>query len=152
MPRKKKEVKVKKPKKVKVKTYKAFAGVPPAEDIPEQKGISDIFKVFEASLLDAFRQYVDNRLKASQVASLEEFMNGFKYTINAQGISKEKLLGVLDEYELEYVKNTNKVKAASTEAPVAQIVPVPPPAAPTPVPEDKKETNSVSVFDSLDLI
>jgi len=117
--------------------------------------LSQILLVFEAALLDAFRQYVESKMRASQVASVPEFMAGFKYTVAAHSISEEKLLGSLDEYELEYVKNADKKPAP--KAPVVKVVPVPqaPAAEPSTLEPQKvaePDKKNTSVFDSLDLI
>ncbi len=156
MPKKKivKKVKVVKPaKEKKVKTPKVSKLEASYASLLKPI-LAQLIVMFEASLLDAFKQYVESRMASSKVASAAEFMAGFKHTIAANNITEERLLSTLDDYELEYLKNADKVKApiavaSSKPAPVVKVVPVP--KEPEVVKEEPKK-NATSVFDSLDLI
>jgi len=128
-----------------------------------------VLELFKASLIDAFRQYVESKLRASQPASVEAFMEGFKHTVAIHGVTKETLLGALSESELELLANNQAQVAVEqvtpVEAGIEEAVPLAPvveealaeaaaevQAAPVAQPEPKKEKTNTSVFDALDMI
>lgn len=131
--------------------------------------LSHILELLKASLKDAFIQYINSKLNASQVPSVDEFMEGFKHTVAVQGVTKDMLLSSLNDVELELLTNAQAKKVINSEQEVpsiketsevlvelqkehgaleerkAAIV-----TYTEPVVQETKVKTSVSVFDSLD--
>lgn len=92
-----------------------------------QAVLSHILELFKASLIDAFRQYIEAKMWSSQPASIEEFTSKFKHTVAVHGVSEETLLNSLGEIELEYLSNgpVEKRTTAPVVAPTEQVNKVP---------------------------
>jgi len=152
-----------------VKAVKVQA-VPFQEQIKEV--LFHVLELFKASLLDAFRQYLESRIRASQPASVEEFTDKFKHTMSLHGLSKETLLGALNPVELEYLEENikrsqqlrDKLQTMETQ-PVAQPVAQPVQEAISPAPQaatqqvelklvqkEESKQEAISVFDALDMV
>lgn len=115
--------------------------------------LSHILELLKASLIDAFKQYVNSRIAGSLPASVEEFINQFKHTTKVHGIADEVLLQSLDEVELEYLSASTKVKTVQPDAQVSLPQPVAKaPAQTAPAQTAPVEKKAVSVFDALDIL
>lgn len=142
---------VKKVKPVKVAKAKTKAPALKASNFEDQvkSVLSHLLDLFKASLIDAFRQYVESRIKSGTHASMDDFNRHFQHTIAAHGIQEETLLASLDDVELEYLNRISSTPVESFEIgkplPVAKATHVEAPKA-------KEETPTKGVFDSLDLI
>lgn len=137
--------------------------------------LGHLLKVLEASLLDMFKQYVENMMKTGNPASAEHFLTQFKHSAAVHGISKEKLLMALeDDIEREYVTEgpgsairglqvgeaaqpqqldlqfTGQVKSALDRSFVGG--PLDPASEAPPTEEKTPQVNKTSVFDNLDLL
>ena len=102
-----------------------------------KSALSHILELFKASLIDAFRQYIESKIFSGQPASVEEFKSKLKHSVAVHGIADEVLLEALDEVELEYLNNQVGNK-------VLQLAPTSAPAV------ERTKTEVKSVFDSLD--
>lgn len=129
-----------------------------------------VLRALKSALYDAFRQYVEYKLKSSQTASVEDFMDKNRDQIALHGITKDDLVNSLNPAELDFLIQSQASKVVTftpketIKEVVDNVVGIPDPHAPTvkaekvsegtydlkPVAE-KKPAN-VSVFDSLDII
>lgn len=124
--------------------------------------LAHLLTLFKASLLDAFKQYVEEMIRREQPASAEEFMLNFKNSTIAHGVTAVELIDSLDDdYAKEYVKGSKDAVKPPYKLPVTApprelaVAPVksPPGAAPAPKLEQAPaDNNNKSVFDSLDIL